>query len=113
MDQSRQSQSSDPATSERDLALLRTRLRRWDDEHRDIVDDLRRLRNVDPLAEETIRHFAEKYFPGAEDIRRKAKAVRMLTAAFLVLSDTKRSLDGADSATSQANPYTKKDENTG
>ena len=111
--ESRQSQSSDQDTSERDLALLRTRLRRWDDEHRDIIDDLRRLRSIDPLADEAIRHFTEKYFPGVEDIRRKAKAVRMLTAAFLVLVDTRRSLYDTDIASPGVNLHTDQDKTIG
>ena len=109
MDPLRHPQSNDPDIAERDLALLRTRLRRWDDEHRDIIDDLRRLRSIDPLADETIRHFAEKYYPGADGIRHKAKAVRMLTAAFLVLVDTRRSLYGADIGSQRGNLHTDQD----
>lgn len=72
--------------------LLRSRLDRESIYDRDVIADLIRLRRLDPIANETVRLLAEKYFPGTEGIRHKEKAVRMLVTAFLVHRETTQTM---------------------
>lgn len=71
------------------LDIMQSKLARHDPDSSDVGEGMTKLRQLDPLAEVTVRHLAERYFPGVRGIAQKEKAVRMMLTAFFLLHDTR------------------------
>lgn len=93
MENAQRPEPVDPREQELELDVLRSRLSREKPFGRDLEKALSKLRHEDVLADEIVRHLAEKYFPGRVDMAQKEKAVHMLVTAFLIKQETKVSLD--------------------
>lgn len=84
MEKAPRPEANDPREQELKVDVLRTMLSREQIYDLDVEAELAKLRREDPLSDEIIRHFVERYFPGHANMAQKEKAARILLAAFRI-----------------------------
>lgn len=94
MEKAPRSEAEDPREQALKVDVLRSMLSREFIYELDVEDELARLRREDPLTDEIIRHFVERYFPGHVDMAQKEKAARVMLAAFRMRSRVDDTLEG-------------------
>lgn len=94
MEKAPRSEAKDPREQALELDVLRSMLSREFIYELDVENELAKLRNKDPLTDEIVRHFVERYFPGHVDMAQKEKAARVLLAAFRMRSRIDETLEG-------------------
>ena len=88
------SETEDPREQALKIDVLRSMLSREFIYELNVEDELAKLRKEDPLTDEIIRHFVERYFPGHVNMAQKEKAARVLLAAFRMRSRVDDALEG-------------------
>ena len=94
MEKAPQPEAHDPREDTLKLDVLRSMLSREHIYDLDVEQELTRLRSEDPLTDEVVRYFVERYFPGHIDMAQKEKAARVLLAAFRIRNRVDEALDG-------------------
>jgi hypothetical protein len=99
MEKAPEPEANDPREQELKADVLRNMLSREQIYDLDVEAELAKLQREDPLTDEIIRHFVERYFPGRVNMAQKEKAARILLAAFHIrgrIDDTFEGLNITD-----------------
>ena len=94
MEKMPRSEAEDPREQALKIDVLRSMLSREFIYDLNVEDELARLQKEDPLTDEIIRHFVERYFPGHVSLAQKEKAPRVMLAAFRIRSRVEDTLEG-------------------
>jgi hypothetical protein len=94
MEKMPRSEAEDPREQALKIDVLRSMLSREFIHELDVNAEFARLRKEDPLTDEIVRHFVERYFPGHANMAQKEKAARVMLAAFRMRSRIEDTLEG-------------------
>lgn len=94
MEKISRSEADDPREHTLRIDVLRSMLSHEQIYNIAVDVEFARLRQEDPLTDEIIRYFVERYYPGHKDMAQKEKAARIMLAAFRIRSRVDETLDG-------------------
>ncbi len=94
MEKISRSEAEDPREQALKVDVLRSMLSHDHIHEVDVEKEFARLRREDPLTDEIIRHYVERYFPGHVSMAQKEKAARILLAAFRMRTRVDETLEG-------------------